>query len=131
MKGPFGGILLSVVDSLVKMARLVFIFKQQARQAVFKLKSMEECPILIIAEVDVQFLIPQDPSVSLDIDQFEVPGIANQIIYEANGAHQACPSPFGVIWVGYVQPSDGVVHYFRASLWNCSFDFLVVGIFDQ
>lgn len=56
-------ILLPLIHLLLKLLRLLFIRKAQARHTVLQLKTMEEGPVLVVLESIVDFLVPDDAAV--------------------------------------------------------------------
>jgi hypothetical protein len=56
-------ILLPIVDLLLESLGLLLVCKRQSCEAVLEFEGMKECPVLVVLEVFVDLLIPDDASV--------------------------------------------------------------------
>ena len=61
--GVFAGVFFTLIHFLLEGLGLFFIRKGQSCQTILKLKCMEECPILVVRERIVDFLIPDDATI--------------------------------------------------------------------
>lgn len=124
--GVLGSVFVPRLDPFEEMSSFRCVFKQQAHQAVFCFESVEKLTILVVFEVDVQFLVPYDTSGANNVDQFKEESVAYEIIHQSNCAVQISVLPLGRVWVGYVESSDGGVDDLVGGLWDVTFDFVLI-----
>jgi hypothetical protein len=120
------GVLLAVVDLLLECLGLLLVGEGEGGQAVLELEGVEEDAVLVVGEVVVDLLVPDDATVGRlqhamsglglqetsahtyrDVDQLEPEGITDQVVCQHGRALQACVRPVGPVRVGNVQLGDG------------------------
>lgn len=124
--GGFRGVLVAGGNPFMEMRRLSSILKQQPHQTVLYLKAVEEFTVLVVLEVDVEFLVPHDTAVANDIDQFEKQRVTHQIVDQTNGAVQVGEGPCLAVRVRDVQAGDGGVDDLIVGFGNGPSEFLLV-----
>jgi hypothetical protein len=118
------GVLLAVVHLLLERLGLLLVGEGEPREAVLKLKGMEEDAVLVVGEGVVDLLVPDDAatgrllliSVSCvqrpactyrNVHQLDPEGVAHQVVGQHGGALQARVRPCVPVRVGDVQLRDG------------------------
>lgn len=126
-----GRILLSLRHALIKMRRLSFVLKKQPGKALLELERVEIRAVLVVPEVAVELLVPQNTSRALNVHELEVEAFSHQIVHQNDGTGEAGVLP--AIWVRVcdVEARHCLVDDFIASARDHSFDFFLVRILER
>lgn len=129
--GVLGGILLALRHALVEMRRLALVLKQKPREALLELERVEVGAVLVVPEVAVEFLVPQDASGALNVHELEVEAFPHQIVHQNDGTGEAGVLP--AIWVRVcdVEARHCLVDDFIAGARDHSFDFFLVRVLER
>jgi hypothetical protein len=121
-------ILLPLIDLLLELLCLFLIRKAQASQTVLQLERVEECPILVVLEGVVDFLVPEDATVGgRDIHELDEVGVTHKIIGEDRGALESSVDPSATFRrVGDVEFGNRNSVDLVGSLGNSALDSLLV-----
>lgn len=129
--GIFRAILLALRHTLEEMGCLAFVLKKKARKALLELERVEVGAILVVAEVPVEFLVPQYASRALNVHEFEEKAFPYQVVHQNDGTGEPGVLPATGVGVGDVEASDGLVDDFVASAGDHSFDFFLVRVLER
>jgi hypothetical protein len=121
-------ILLPLINLLLELLCLFLICKAQAGQTVLQLEGVEECPVLVVLERVVDFLVPEDTTVGgRDVDQLDEVGVTHKIIGEDGSALESSVDPSTSFFrVGDVEFGNGNSVDLVGSLGHSALDSLLV-----
>jgi len=121
-------VLLPLIDLLLELLRLFLIRKAQPGQTVLQLEGVEECPILVVLERVVDFLIPEDATVGgRDVHELDEVGVTHKIIGEDCSALKPGVDPSASFCrMGDVEFGNGNSVDLVGSLGNSALDSLLV-----
>lgn len=89
---------------------------------------MEERPILMVLEIDVELLIPQHAAGAKNVDEFQEERVSHQVIDQHNCAYKSSVCPFCWIRISNVESTGGGIDNFIGCLWDCALDLFLIGI---
>ena len=112
----------AIADLLEEVVGLAVIRKRKADQAFVAFEGVEEGTILIVLEIVVQFVLPNDASSALEIDHLEVESGLDQVTNKGDGPLDAGVAPLRRTWVGSIYATDGGSDDLVAGRWNGGFD---------
>lgn len=114
------GVLLTLVNLLLKLLRLFLICEAQTRHAILQLEAVKECPVLVVLERVIDFLVPKHTAIGgRDVHQFNEVGVAHKVIRQDRSALQTREDPSVVVLrVCDVQLSDGDGVDFVRGFWH-------------
>lgn len=132
IKGRFRGVFLFMMNAFEKMASFRLVFEKQASIALFYFKGVEEGSVLVVLKINVEFLVPDNTFVALQMVQnvlvrkmvggeregdtyaniyhFQKKGVSYKIIHQCNGARKSRIRPYLRVWICDVQSSYSGIH---------------------
>lgn len=69
--------LLARGDALVEMGGVVGVLEKKPRQAVVKLERVKELAVLVVLEVHIELLVPENAAAANHINQFQEERVAD------------------------------------------------------
>lgn len=127
LSGLFAGILLPLLELFNEGFGLFLVGEGEASGAVFELERMEKCTVLVVMEIIVDFLVPDDTSsggldvgcqhnsgnwrrggkgTHRDVDQLQPESTADQIIRKHSRTLQTGINPSLRVGIGDIEPRD-------------------------
>lgn len=100
-------VLVATGNALVEVGGVLGVLKEKADKTVLDLERVEELAVLVVLEVDVELLVPDDAAGADNVDKFEEIGVADVVVDEGDGAAEPRVRPRRAVRVGDVQAGDG------------------------
>lgn len=126
-----GRMFLFVGNPLEEVSRFRLVFKQQPCIAFLQLERVEERPVLIVLEVNVQLLIPNNAPVSSHVNQFQEKRVAHKVVDQSNSSAKPSKRPFIGIRVCNIQSGDRGINNLVRRLRDRPLDLLFVLVFEK
>lgn len=112
--------------TLIEMRRIMGVLEKKPRQAFFHLKRVEEGSVLVVQEIHIEFLVPEDAAGGGDIHELEKEGVADQVVDERYGAAEPGIGPRRGVGIGDIEPGDRGVDDLVGSFRHRTLDLLLI-----